>query len=147
MAHTTHALKTSAALTTTNQHTLKLKHHFHADILLAGQKITGLYQKQRENIAQSLLPSSCSSTKRNMLTISNPSAAPSAQPDPTDFQQILLDLKNLWGAPSLEFHSCGPSQYISVYFSHHHLGDLGLLTCKQWQLIGSLVTTKLAWYT
>lgn len=60
-----HLLPSQLTLTTTNQHTLKLKHHFHANILLTGQKITGLYQRQRENIAQSLLPSSCSSREKH----------------------------------------------------------------------------------
>lgn len=45
--HHTH-LKTLATLTTANQHTLKLKHHFHASVLLVDQKISGLYQRWRE---------------------------------------------------------------------------------------------------
>ena len=45
--HHTH-LKTLATLTTANQHTLKLKHHFNASVLLVDQKISGLYQRWRE---------------------------------------------------------------------------------------------------
>lgn len=98
--HHTH-LKTLATLTTTNQHTLKLKHHFHASVLLVDQKISGLYQRwiEKYNRVSYLFPEA---PERNLLTITNPNAAPPPQPGPTYFQQILLDLKKLWRAPSLE---------------------------------------------